>query len=91
MLGVSDRFVITSALAVSEPRLELGLRGSVPNPSRNLSVSFTLPGSKPATLVIYDISGREVSRREVAVWERAGTWSRWAERELSLPGSTSCT
>ena len=65
VLGVSDRFVITSALAVSEPRLELGLRGSVPNPSRNLSVSFTLPGSKPATLVIYDISGREVSRREV--------------------------
>jgi len=65
VLGVSDPFVITSPLAVSEPRLELGLQGSVPNPSRNPSVSFTVPDTKPARLVVYDVSGRVVSRREV--------------------------
>ena len=33
--------------------------------ARDLSVSFTLPGAGLATLVVYDVSGREVSRREV--------------------------
>ena len=28
-------------------------------------MSFTLPGAGPARLVVYDVSGREVSRREV--------------------------
>ena len=64
VLGVSERFVIATPLGVGEPRLELALQGSVPNPSRNLSVSFTLPGAGSATLVAYDVSGREVSRRE---------------------------
>jgi len=65
VLGVSDRFVIAAALGVGETRFALALQGSVPNPSRNLSVSFTLPGAGLATLAVYDVSGREVSRREV--------------------------
>jgi hypothetical protein len=65
VLGVSDRFVIAATLGVGEPRIELALQGSVPNPSRNLSVGFTLPSAGRATLVVYDVSGREVGRREV--------------------------
>src|SRR5439155_24650236 len=65
VLGVSDRFVIAAALGVGETRFGLALQGPVPNPSRNLSVSFTLPGAGPATLAVYDLSGREVSWREV--------------------------
>jgi len=65
LLGVSERFVIAAALGVGEKRLELALQGSVPNPSRNLRVSFTLPGAGPATLLVYDVSGRQVGRREV--------------------------
>ena len=65
MLGMSGRFVIASPLAVGGPSVGLSLSGSVPNPSRDLSVSFTLPDAKPATLVVYDVSGREVDRLAV--------------------------
>ena len=65
VLGVSGRFAITSPLAVGGPSVGLSLHGSVPNPGRSLSVSFTLPDAEPARLLVYDISGREVSRREV--------------------------
>ena len=37
----------------------------VPNPSRSLSVSFALPDARPAVLAVYDVNGREVSRRQV--------------------------
>src|SRR5207247_571467 len=65
VLGVSERFAITTALGVGEPRIELALHSGIPNPSRDLSVSFTLPDARAARLVVYDVSGREVSRREV--------------------------
>jgi hypothetical protein len=65
VLGMSGRFAITTLVAVGAPHVELALLGSVPNPSRDLSVSFTLPDAKPAKLVAYDVSGRKVSRREV--------------------------
>ena len=65
VLGVSDRFAIASPLAVGGASIGLSLHGSVPNPGRSLSVSFTLPDARSARLVAYDISGREVSRREV--------------------------
>jgi len=45
--------------------LGLALRGLGPNPGRTLRVSFTLPDASPATLAVYDVSGREVSRQEV--------------------------
>jgi hypothetical protein len=65
VLRVSGRSVSTSPLGVSGARFALALQGLMPNPSRNLSVSFTLPDASPATLVVYDVRGREVSRREV--------------------------
>ena len=65
VLGMSERFVIATPLAVGGTTLALALHGPVPNPGRNLSVNFTLPGREPATLVAYDVNGREVSRREV--------------------------
>jgi hypothetical protein len=65
VLGTSERFAIDAPAAVGPTSFALALHGSVPNPSTDLSVSFTLPGSKPATLVVHDVTGREVSRREV--------------------------
>jgi probable HAF family extracellular repeat protein len=46
-------------------QFRLALIGSIPNPSRDLSVSFTLPNAMPARLVVYDVSGREVGRLDV--------------------------
>jgi hypothetical protein len=65
VLGVSDRLAIASPLAVGVSSSELSLLGSLSNPSRDLSVSFALPDAKPAKLVVYDVSGRVVGRREV--------------------------
>ena len=65
VLGMSDPFVIASLLDADGGSVGLALHGAVPNPSRSLNVSFTLPDASPATLVVYDVSGREVSRREV--------------------------
>jgi hypothetical protein len=55
----------TPPLSVGPSSVGLKLRGPVPNPARDLSVSFSLPDAMPATLVVYDTSGREVGRREV--------------------------
>ena len=55
----------TGVLAVGGSSIGLSLSGSVPNPSRELRVSFTLPDGKPARLVVYDVSGREVDRMAV--------------------------
>jgi hypothetical protein len=65
VLSVSDRFTVTSALGTPDGGLELALR-PIANPSTDLGVSFTLPDHQPATLVAYDVSGREVSRRDVS-------------------------
>lgn len=44
----------------------LALAGAYPNPARQgLRVAFTLPDSWPATLDVFDVTGRRVSRRDV--------------------------
>src|SRR2546426_8171989 len=65
VLGTSERFAIAAAAGVGATSFALALHGSVPNPSRLLSVSFTLPRATPATLVVHDVTGREVARRQV--------------------------
>jgi hypothetical protein len=65
VLAVSERFAITAPLGVIGPGVELALHGPVTNPSANLRVSFTLPDAEPASLVAYDVSGREVMRSAV--------------------------
>jgi Bacterial pre-peptidase C-terminal domain len=46
--------------------VSFALRAASPNPSNGeLKVSFTLPEAAPATLVLVDVSGRELSRIEV--------------------------
>jgi hypothetical protein len=65
VLAMSDRFVIAATVGVREMGLGLALHGAIPNPGRDLSVSFSLAGGAPTSLVVYDLSGREVSRREV--------------------------
>ncbi|HET9328107.1 MAG TPA: T9SS type A sorting domain-containing protein, partial [Candidatus Eisenbacteria bacterium] len=65
VLARSERFTITTPPGWVEPGASLALHGAVPNPSRTLNVSFTLPDDKRATLVVYDVSGREVRRQEI--------------------------
>ncbi len=65
VLGVSGRFAITTPLAVVGPGVELALHGPVANPSTRLTVSFSLPNAEPASLVVYDVSGRELVRNPV--------------------------
>jgi len=91
VLAVSGRFEITTPLGVTVPRVDLALHGSVPNPATSLTVSFSLPDAEPATLVAYDVSGRELTRRAVGILGADATWSRWAHRGRWLPGSIWCT
>ena len=62
----SGRFTIGSALGVGNAELTFALRGITPNPARGaFNVFFSLPSSKPATLALYDVSGRQVVARSV--------------------------
>jgi hypothetical protein len=65
VLGISDRFTISSLLGVGGANLGFALHGAVPNPSRGLNVSFSLATAEPAKLAVFDVSGREVSVRHV--------------------------
>lgn len=65
VLAMTDVLVASSPLAVGDSRTELVLYGAQPNPGRGLKVSFSLHGAEPASLAVYDVTGREVTRREV--------------------------
>jgi len=65
VLGVSGRFAITGALSVGGTNVSFALHGAIPNPSRGLHVSFSLANAEPATLAVYDLSGRQVSAQQV--------------------------
>lgn len=48
------------------PGRELALAGAATNPVRGpLQIRFTLPDARPASLELYDVSGRQVERHEV--------------------------
>ncbi|HET9325178.1 MAG TPA: T9SS type A sorting domain-containing protein [Candidatus Eisenbacteria bacterium] len=65
-LGVSEEFTITTPVGVGNRPAVLALRGVTPNPAtQHLRVSFSLKGTNPATLALYDISGRQISSRRV--------------------------
>ena len=67
VLGVSEDFTITTPVGVGNgPAAELALRGVTPNPAMHqLRVSFSLKDTKPATLALYDIIGRQITSRRV--------------------------
>jgi hypothetical protein len=47
-------------------RIDFALEGLVPNPAvAELNVAFSLPQARPATLMLLDVSGRELTAREV--------------------------
>jgi hypothetical protein len=52
-------------LGVAGASLGFALHGVVPNPGRGLNVSFSLINADPATLSVFDVSGRGVAVREV--------------------------
>ena len=52
---------------VSVPRAALAISAIAPNPAtRDLWVSFSLPGTAPATLSLIDVAGRSVRTRQVS-------------------------
>jgi hypothetical protein len=64
--AASGAFTISSALGVGGGNVSFALRGITPNPARGaFSVAFALPSSKPATLAVFDVSGRQVASRTV--------------------------
>jgi hypothetical protein len=65
VLGLSERFAISSLLGAGGGNLGFALHGASPNPNRGLRVTFSLANAAPATLAVYDVSGREVSVQQV--------------------------
>jgi hypothetical protein len=64
----------------------LALAGSVPNPSQStLKIAFTLPDAAPATLDVFDVSGRRVASRAVGALG-AGPQLVAFDRELRASG-----
>lgn len=66
LLNESDAFSIVTTAGVGDRALALALR-PVSNPTRKLDVTFTLPTGKAATLAAFDVSGRQVAKRDVGV------------------------
>jgi sugar lactone lactonase YvrE len=66
ILGVSKTFSIASPLGVPDGSVSFALRGVTPNPApREMQVSFCLVSSRPASLGLFDVSGRQVEMRRV--------------------------
>jgi hypothetical protein len=65
--GISGAFSIESIVGVGDGgAVAFALPGASPNPSKGaLTVEFSLPNSKHATLALYDVAGRRVASREV--------------------------
>src|SRR5262245_28367729 len=64
-LGVSDAFTINGVLAVPGASADFALR-ALGNPSvGTLRVSYSLPSNAPAALEVYDVTGRQLSSRDI--------------------------
>lgn len=62
----SELFVISATTGVGSSVAEFALRGTTPSPAvSNLRVNFSLRNSKPATLSLFDLSGRQIESRGV--------------------------
>ena len=67
VLGVSETFTIRAAVGVASTEIpEFALRIVSPSTaSRGLQVTFSLADDRPATLALYDVSGRRLASRDV--------------------------
>lgn len=65
VLSVSEGFTISAPLAVSDGRVDFGVRPLANPSSGSLRVTFTLPSSAPANLSVFDVSGRVVGLQDV--------------------------
>jgi hypothetical protein len=64
-LGVSEAFTINGVLSVPGASADFALR-SIGNPSTGaLRVSYSLPSNEPAALEVFDVTGRQLSSRQV--------------------------
>jgi hypothetical protein len=67
VLGTSGTFIVGSVAGVDAgTNQEFALRAVTPNPTQQaLSVTFSLPNARPATIEVFDVIGRRVAVREV--------------------------
>ena len=82
VLGQADEFGLVTQSEIAETGLfsilgatgvdgsgdvSFAIRGVMPNPARGpLNVSFSLPSREPATIGVFDVSGRQVALRDVS-------------------------
>ncbi len=66
-LRTAEGEVIAGETWVDVPALGFALQGVRPNPAEGvvLSVHFTLPDAAPASLALYDVSGRQIQKLDV--------------------------
>ena len=67
VMGVSGEFTIQGVTGVGDHGpVAFALKGVSPNPTTSaLRVTFGLPSSRPASLALFDVSGRKLLAREV--------------------------
>jgi hypothetical protein len=62
----SGTFEINTTLGVGDGSLAFAFRGITPNPNRGaFTVAFTLPDAEAASVEVFDVSGRQVLRRDI--------------------------
>jgi len=62
--AVSDAFTISNPASVGDGRAAFALHPTNPV-TRSFAVSFSLVSGAPATLAVFDVSGRQVASRDV--------------------------
>jgi hypothetical protein len=86
-ISESENFVIGTTADVGEGQASFALRGIAPVPARGqFTVSFSLPNSQPATLAIFDLSGRRVATRDIGALGAGRHQLSFGQRETLRPG-----
>ena len=86
-ITASGPFTISSTTGVGEGVASFALGRIAPNPAGNrFDVSFSLPSGAPATLAVFDVSGRRVATQEVGGLGAGIHVVRFGEREVLRAG-----
>jgi hypothetical protein len=81
VLAVSDRFLISTPLAVGDRPFVTGLGSPLPNPSGgSVKLGFTLAQGGEAEVAVFDLRGRRVAQLARGVYPPGATELRWDGR-----------
>ena len=84
VLAVSDRFIISNALAVSDGPFAAGLDSPHPNPSGGpVRLAFSLARRGEAEVIVFDLQGRQVAELAQGVFQAGATEVVWDGRRES--------